>query len=349
MSSDPSPPSAAWPTRCAISTRRMSPSPPCPGWTAATEPTCCGPRRPPKCGRRSPRTGRCTWQRTTTKPPPKRTAPTAPGARTTNPLRAPKPARTTKTTTPTLNPSKMAPQGLPSRDPPPRSRTDLAGKPMSTPPPKRPSGRGPGRRPPAASRARHGGSATPMPADGSRSASANGGQSPGRGPARRPPTIPPRGGEQGSPPSYSPESGPDRLPPSIPPGGGADAAQAPDRTRVMPADHPARQQPGYPGAAPPSAPPPAPPSQDAPRPPRPRRRRRRRPLLTAFLVLLVLLLAWPVGLLIWANSKIQHVDVGQSDLTTSGTTYLLAGSDSRAGAENFANDPTEGPRADTIR
>ena len=71
-------------------------------------------------------------------------------------------------------------------------------------------------------------------------------------------------------------------------------------------------------------------------------------MLTAFLVLLVLLLAWPVGLLIWANSKIQHVDVGQSDLTTSGTTYLLAGSDSRAGDENFANDPTEGQRADTI-
>ena len=71
-------------------------------------------------------------------------------------------------------------------------------------------------------------------------------------------------------------------------------------------------------------------------------------MLIAFLVLLVLILAWPVGLLIWANSKINHVDVGQSGLTTAGTTYLLAGSDSRAGDENFAHDPTEGQRADTI-
>lgn len=66
-------------------------------------------------------------------------------------------------------------------------------------------------------------------------------------------------------------------------------------------------------------------------------------------VLLVLLLAWPVGLLIWANGKIQHVDAGEASLDTPGTTYLLAGSDSRdEDEERFQNDPTQGQRADTI-
>ena len=65
-------------------------------------------------------------------------------------------------------------------------------------------------------------------------------------------------------------------------------------------------------------------------------------------ILLVLLLAWPVGLLIWANGQIQHVDAGQPSTSSPGTTYLLAGSDSRADDEDFANDPTEGQRADTI-
>src|SRR5690625_3591795 len=178
---------------------------------------------------------------------------------------------------------------------------------MSNPPPNRPPGPGPGRLAPGASRARHGGSAAPLPPE----------ESAGRGPSRRPPRITPRGNEQGSPPSYSPHGTPDRLPPSIPPGGGAPGGQVPpDRTRVMPAGHPAHQHPAHPGHAPPSSPSTAPPDQGAPRAPRPRRRRRRRPVLIAFLVLLVLILAWPVGLLIWANSKINHVDVGQSGLTT---------------------------------
>ena len=47
-------------------------------------------------------------------------------------------------------------------------------------------------------------------------------------------------------------------------------------------------------------------------------------------VLLVLALAWPVGLAIWANKKIQHTEALSTAAATPGTTYLLAGSDSRA-------------------
>jgi LCP family protein required for cell wall assembly len=64
-------------------------------------------------------------------------------------------------------------------------------------------------------------------------------------------------------------------------------------------------------------------------------------------VLLVLLLAWPVGLLIWANGKIQHVEALNDSLATDGTTYLLAGSDSREDGV-LVGDPTEGQRTDTV-
>ena len=54
-------------------------------------------------------------------------------------------------------------------------------------------------------------------------------------------------------------------------------------------------------------------------------------MLILLVLALVLVLAWPVGLLIWANGKIVHVDALSGGLGTPGTTYLLAGSDSRAG------------------
>ncbi|MCV2395838.1 LCP family protein [Actinotalea sp. M2MS4P-6] len=62
-----------------------------------------------------------------------------------------------------------------------------------------------------------------------------------------------------------------------------------------------------------------------------------------------LLLAWPIGLVVWANGKVQHVDAlsGTPD-TTPGTTYLLAGSDARGGDAGIAQDGTEGARTDTI-
>ncbi|MFV0253060.1 MAG: LCP family protein [Beutenbergiaceae bacterium] len=64
-------------------------------------------------------------------------------------------------------------------------------------------------------------------------------------------------------------------------------------------------------------------------------------------MLLVLILAWPIGLLIWANGKIVHVDALSDAAPTPGTTYLLAGSDSRADGGVEA-DTTVGARTDTI-
>jgi len=63
-------------------------------------------------------------------------------------------------------------------------------------------------------------------------------------------------------------------------------------------------------------------------------------------VLLVLLLAWPAGLLIWANGKIHHTEALSGAPGTPGTTYLLAGSDSRA--DGAVADATAGQRSDTI-
>lgn len=79
--------------------------------------------------------------------------------------------------------------------------------------------------------------------------------------------------------------------------------------------------------------------------PRPARRRRRRwPLVLA--VLLVLLLAWPVGLLVWADGRLSTVDALSGRPDTPGTTYLLAGSDERDGS--VWNDGTVGGRTDSI-
>ena len=88
--------------------------------------------------------------------------------------------------------------------------------------------------------------------------------------------------------------------------------------------------------------------------PRPRRTRRRsrvpRPLrLGATLIVLVLVLAlgWGVGLGAWSNSRIEHVDALSGAEDTSGTTYLIAGSDRRDGGA-VSQDGTEGARADTM-
>lgn len=62
--------------------------------------------------------------------------------------------------------------------------------------------------------------------------------------------------------------------------------------------------------------------------------------------LLAVLLAWPVGLLVWANGKIQHTEALSGAAGTSGRTYLLVGSDSRA--DGTIADGTEGQRADTM-
>lgn len=61
-----------------------------------------------------------------------------------------------------------------------------------------------------------------------------------------------------------------------------------------------------------------------------------------------MLLAWPVGLLVWANGLIQHTPALSAAAGTPGTTYLLAGSDARGDEGGIAEDGTEGHRTDTI-
>ena len=80
-------------------------------------------------------------------------------------------------------------------------------------------------------------------------------------------------------------------------------------------------------------------------PTRPRQRKKRRwPLVVVACVLLML--AWPIFLMLDANSHLKKIDALSGAANTSGTTYLLAGSDSRA--DGSVPDDTEGQRADSI-
>jgi LCP family protein required for cell wall assembly len=80
----------------------------------------------------------------------------------------------------------------------------------------------------------------------------------------------------------------------------------------------------------------------------PRRRRRRGRIVAAVVVLLlVAVIAWPVGLVMWANGKVQHVAALSGAADTPGTTYLLAGSDSREDGV-IEDSETVGARTDTI-
>ncbi|PFG20368.1 LCP family protein [Serinibacter salmoneus] len=171
-----------------------------------------------------------------------------------------------------------------------------------------------------------------------------------------------------APPSFQPGTG-RRLPPSDPvrpprrtsarPAAGPEATPVPqdgrlDPTRAMPVT-PARVpvtgtsgaaasgRSVHPGSQPPR--PAGPPGSTRP-PRRPSRATYRRRRLTVLALVLVLLLAWPVGLVLWANGRIQHVEALTGALDTTGTTYLIAGSDSRA--DGAVDDPTEGARTDTI-
>lgn len=73
---------------------------------------------------------------------------------------------------------------------------------------------------------------------------------------------------------------------------------------------------------------------------------RRRRVLVGMLLVLVLLLAWPIGLVMWANGKLVHVDALSGAANTPGTTYLIAGSDSRA--DGAIADGEGGERTDTV-
>lgn len=183
----------------------------------------------------------------------------------------------------------------------------------------------------------------------------------------------PDAGDPAPPPSFAPG----KAAPRPDPRGARPVGEpsAPDATRAMPAGPERRsvrggaQQPGYqqqgdqhppgPGRRPGSgAPAPAyaprgyegepdhQPHRTAPAPQPPKRRRTGRRVGIAVVVLLALLLAWPIGLLVWANGQINHVAALSGSADTPGRTYLLAGSDSRADGATW--DTTEGERTDTI-
>ncbi|AIE82624.1 LCP family protein [Actinotignum schaalii] len=80
-----------------------------------------------------------------------------------------------------------------------------------------------------------------------------------------------------------------------------------------------------------------------------RRARRRHPwrwVAGVVVVLLILAVAWPTYLFFYGNSKLTRTDALSGAAATSGTTYLIVGSDVREA--DGIDDPTEGERADTI-
>lgn len=100
-----------------------------------------------------------------------------------------------------------------------------------------------------------------------------------------------------------------------------------------------------PGGRPPAGPPPGGARSTGqgggPRKPR----KKGRIFLRLVVLLLVLALAWPVGLGLWANGRIQTVDALSGAPETDGRTYLLAGSDER---DDTVTDATQGARTDSI-
>lgn len=115
------------------------------------------------------------------------------------------------------------------------------------------------------------------------------------------------------------------------------APAGPGRTRPTTAGGPALSDgPGRPGVG-----------GTAVAPDRPGRRRKGPVIAGVTVLVLVLLIAWPIGLLIWANGKIQHVSALSGAANTPGTTYLLTGSDSRADGV-IEDTETAGARTDTI-
>ena len=193
-------------------------------------------------------------------------------------------------------------------------------------------------------------------------------------PVPNPPTTPDETTVAPTPPSFAPGSGDaatTRTPaaPSFAPGS-SDAATT--RTPAAPSfapgssNAPTTRTPAAPSFAPsgngprqvsatrsqaipdPVPTPGATPSRTAPATaPRPRRKRRRRLVLKTLSVLLVIVLAWG-GFLVWdANTNIGRVSALSGASDTAGTTYLLAGSDSRA--DGAVQDGFEGSeRADSI-
>jgi LCP family protein required for cell wall assembly len=151
----------------------------------------------------------------------------------------------------------------------------------------------------------------------------------------------------------------------------------PERTRVMPSPSgpaPGSSQsgaryappsPSGPQSAPPrpGMPPPAPPrgpgGRSYPAAPQPKSARRRHPVRNFFrvlLILLLLLILWLIGVPAYAWTQIARVDAapaGQRPADQPGKTFLLVGSDSRAGLskaeqKRLGTGSTGGQRTDTI-
>lgn len=153
---------------------------------------------------------------------------------------------------------------------------------------------------------------------------------PRRTPAQQPPSFQPASAS--NPPSYAPGSGRSSGSNTYAPSGNGPRQVTINRAQGLPAAAPA------PTAVP------AGPSVPATKP---RRRKRRHPILKTLCLLLVIILAWG-GFLLWdANTNMGRVSALSGAADTPGTTYLLAGSDSRAdGAVKDGFDESE--RADSI-
>ena len=178
-------------------------------------------------------------------------------------------------------------------------------------------------------------------------------------PSFAPGSAPTAGGRTGAPRSYAPGSGqPTSAAPSYAPASGQPTSAAPSfapgsgqPTSAAPSFAPGSGSSGHQvtvNRSAPSTPPTRAPQPSAPSTaPRPRRKRRRHLVLKTLSLLLVLILAWG-GFLVWdANSNIGRVSALTGSADTPGTTYLLAGSDSRA--DGAVQDGFEGSeRADSI-
>ena len=153
---------------------------------------------------------------------------------------------------------------------------------------------------------------------------------PRRTPAQQPPSFQPASAS--NPPSYAPGSGRSSGANTYAPSGNGPRQVTINRAQGLPAAAPA------PTAVP------AGPSVPAAKP---RRRKRRHPILKTLCLFLVIVLAWG-GFLLWdANTNMGRVSALSGAADTPGTTYLLAGSDSRAdGAVKDGFNESE--RADSI-
>lgn len=163
-------------------------------------------------------------------------------------------------------------------------------------------------------RVRSGGSARPLPRPATPPSSANAGDSAGR-PAR-PGAVHLGAASVGR---SVPEAGPapSRTPRAPRPGSRSGSGSGPESFEPSPS-----------GSA-----------EGAPRRGRRRLSRRARLARTLAILALVLLLAWPTGLALWANSRIAHTDALSGAADTPGTTYLIAGADIAQG---------EAQRTDTL-